>query len=120
MDVEGDADEGEAAAGRHAEQAANGSIAAQHVSGGVVRPMSGPSYTMEVIEGEWDGLLADSRGASTAAPAGRARREPVPEPTPAAQPSEVDTAGLNKRQRRLEKKQLAAEREAAIKQAVRR
>ena len=120
MDVDGNHEEGEAA-GRDAEdlQAAYAADAVDHVTSNGVPPVSGPTYTMEVIEGEWDGLLADSRRASTAAAAERARPEPVPELTPIAEPSEVDAAELNKRQRRLEKKRLAAEREAAIKQAVR-
>ena len=120
IDEEGDAGEEGAAFRRHAEHTAKGSVAAAHVSGGVVPPMLGPSFTMDVIEGEWDGLLADTRVISPAAAApGRPRPESVPRPTPAAQPSEDDAAGLNKRQRRLEKRRLAAEREAAIKQAVR-
>jgi len=78
---------------------------------------AGPSYTMDVIEGEWDGLLEESRGTHTAARVPAA----VPaaaEPAPASQPTEAEAAALNKRQRRQKKKRLAEEREAAIRKAV--
>ena len=78
---------------------------------------AGPSYTMDVIEGEWDGLLEESRGAQ---PAARVSAAAPAEPAQASQPTEAEAAALNKRQRRQEKKRLAEEREAAIRKAVKR
>ncbi len=91
---------------------ANGTVAATDASAA-----AGPSHTMDVIEGEWDGLLEESRGTGTVArvpPAVPAAAEPAQ----ASQPTEAETAALNKRQRRQEKKRLAEEREAAIRKAV--
>ena len=112
MDEDGD-DEGAGEEAGALLQRANGAIAADDAEAEHVLPTAGPTYTMDIIEGEWDGLLEESRGAHAAVrePAAAPAAEPV-------QPTEAETMALNKRQRRQEKKRLADERDAAIRQAV--
>ena len=96
----------------------NGAVAATDPSTAATPSVAGPTYTMDVIEGEWDGLLEESHGRQTAARV-RASEPAAVEPVPAStQPTEAEAAALNKRQRRQEKKRLAEEREAAIRKAV--
>ena len=113
MDVDGDPDEDDIGAEwQEGARSADGEFAATDAGAA-----AGPSYTMDVIEGEWDGLLEESRGTRTAAGVSVAQPAAA-EPAQASQPTEAEAAALNKRQRRQEKKRLAEEREAAIRKAV--
>lgn len=114
-DEDGDDEAADAQAGAPL-PSANGAVAATDPSAPVLLAASGPTYTMDVIEGEWDGFLEEPREPDTAAR--RTNAQPANEVAPAPQPTEGETMALNKRHRRQEKKRLAAEREAAIRQAV--